>query len=134
MKQWFKKQQEIVEIVGIGLLFLLIFTPALIQQYKVERRYGFSVSTPELGKKFISPCEHMVIMRVDSGGAFYNAGIQIFDVVLFSPRSVPAFINKLKDTPPGTVLYINTIPEGFGARNCDELSEMEQVERKVVAP
>lgn len=132
--KWLEKHTEKVEILGVLLVVLILFTPWVLKQNKIEKRYGFSVSTPELGKKFISPCEQMVVMRVDSGGAFYNAGIRIFDVVLFSPRSVSAFMKKLENTPQGAVLYIHTIPDGFGARNCDEQSEMAQVVREVVAP
>ena len=134
MKKWLKKHIKNFEIMGLVFIVLLLFTPYFLKERKIKQRYGFSISTPEMGNKFISPCEHIVVMRVDSGGAFYNAGIRIFDVILFNPRSVPAFMNKLKNTSQGTVLYLNTIPKGFTARNCDELSEMEQVVREVVAP
>lgn len=134
MKNWIRKHSETLPLAGVFLLVLLIFSPALIKQHKTQQRYGFSVSTPEMGRKFISPCEQMVVMRVDSGGAFFNAGIRPADVILDSTWSVTGFMKKLDKKTPGTVFHILTIPDGFAARNCIELSEMKQVEREIVAP
>ena len=117
----------------ILVLVLLFFSPFLLKQCKVQNRYGFIIATPEMEGIFFNRCEPMVVMSVDSGGAFYNAGIRAFDVIFDSIFSVTGFMRSL-EKPSGTVLTIETIPDGFSAKDCDELWEMERVTRKVVAP
>ncbi len=77
-------------------LVLLIVSPFVFKQCGVQNRYGFSVAAPELEGIFFNRCEPMVVISVDSGGAFYNAGIHPFDVILDSSFSVTGFMRSLQ--------------------------------------
>ncbi len=77
----------------------------------------------------------MMLIAVDSGGAFYNAGFKPGDVLLdtIGHFSVQGFIKSF-DQPTGSEIWIKSIPHGDSASNCKELFKMKRVTRKVVAP
>jgi len=125
-----KDKSTIVVLIGLALLSWLV----TFRQCKVEKRFGFTVATPYLGSRILDPCEVLMVITVRKDGAFYRAGFRCGDVLTNKTYHwVHRYIGSF-DLPPGTVLYIETIPGGYHATNCEELSLMPIVKRKVVAP
>ena len=118
----------------VALIFIIVASPPLIKQHKVQKRFGFSVATPELGGRFYNKFEPLVIMRVDKDEAFYNAGLRFGDVLLDSTYNWVHKILGSYNQPTGTKIYIQTIPDGVRAKNWEELSKMERITREVIAP
>jgi hypothetical protein len=117
------------------LIVLVIFFIPISNQCRIQNRFGIIVSSPELGGRFTNRCEVIMLIAVDSGEAFYNAGFKSGDVLLDTVGhfSIQGFI-KTFDQPPGTEIWIKSIPHGDSASNCTELFKMKQVTRRVVAP
>lgn len=117
------------------LIVLVIFIIPISKQCRFQNRFGIIVSSPELGGRFVNRCEVIMLIAVDSGGAFYNAGFKPGDVLLdtIGHFSIQGFI-KTFDQPTGTEIWIKSIPHGDSASNCTELSKMKRVTRRVVAP
>jgi hypothetical protein len=117
------------------LIVLVVFFIPISKQCRVQNRFGIIVSSSELGGRFVNRCEVMMLIAVDSGGAFYNAGFKPGDVLLDTVGhfSMQGFINSF-DQPLGSEIWIKSIPHGGSASNCTELFKMKQVTRKVVAP
>jgi len=71
---------------------------------------------------------------VRKGSTFYRAGFRSGDVLINTEFNwVNQYIGSF-DLPSGTVFYVQTIPGGDEAKNCNELSRMSRIKRKVVAP
>jgi hypothetical protein len=129
--------QFIYRHIGMILILLvagLMFIP-VIQQWRVQNRFGVIIGSSELAGHFINRCEPIMLISVDSGGAFYKAGFQPGDVLLDTAGhfSMEGYIKSF-DQPPGTEIWIKSIPNGDVASTCEELHKMKQVTRKVVAP
>ncbi len=117
------------------LFVLVVFFIPISKQCRVQNRFGIIVSSSDLGGRFVNRCEVMMLIAVDSGGAFYNAGFKPGDVLLDTVGhfSIQGFI-KTFDQPTGSEILIKSIPQGSSATNCTELFKMKRVTRKVVAP
>jgi len=117
------------------LFVLVIFIIPISKQCRVQNRFGIIVSSSELGGRFVNRCEVMMLIAVDSAGAFYNAGFKPGDVLLdtIGHFSMQGFIKSF-DQPTGSEIWIKSIPHGGSATNCTELFKMKRVTRKVVAP
>ena len=112
--------------------FVFLFS-GIFKQCKIQHRFGFMVSTPYIGPR-IKGCEVIMVITSDEGGAFHKAGIRSGDVLLDTSYNwVQDYLGSF-DLPPGTEFEVNTIPKGFKANNCQELSELPMVARTVIAP
>jgi len=124
-----KAAPNLALIIGIILVGWLV----TLKQCRVEKRYGFSVGTPYIGN-YIDRCEVLMVNSVREDGAFYRAGFRSGDVLINTEFNwVNRYIGSF-DLPQGTVFYVQTIPGGYEAKNCEELSKMPLIRRKVVAP
>ena len=115
------------------ILIVLLFATGILKQCKVQKRFGFRVSTPKLGR-FTNHCEVILVYSVDSGGAFYNAGIRPADILIDTTNQWLQNYLWSFNKESGEVVNIQTIPKGYGANDCLELGKMPPKERKVIAP
>jgi hypothetical protein len=121
---------KILILFVVGIMFIPV-----VKKWKVQKRFGVMIDSPELAGHFVNRCEPIMLITVDSVGAFYQAGFREGDVLLDTAGhfSMEGFIKSF-DQPPGTEIRIKSIPNGCAASNCEELHKMKQVTRKVIAP
>jgi len=121
------------KILLVSIVCILLFPIA--KQCRIQNRFGVIIGSPELGGIFFNRFEVIMVISVDSGKAFYNAGFRPGDVLLDTAghSMMEGYIQSF-DQPAGTEIRIKTIPNGGSASNSEELHKMKQVTRKVVAP
>jgi len=126
----YRHRSKILVLLVVGFLFIPV-----AKKWKVQDRFGVTIDSPELGGHFVNRFEVIMVISVDSDGAFYKAGFQPGDVLLDTAghSMMEGYIQSF-DQPPGTEIRIKSIPNGGSASNSEELHKMKQVTRKVVAP
>ena len=112
-----------------GVLTVILYILGFYQN-KIERRYGFVASTPELSY-LPYHVEVLMISNVKIGGIFSKAGFKVDDIIVESDsHSVGAFHRSL-DKPKGTVIEFETISRD--KYNLDNNHNKTEIKR-VIAP
>jgi hypothetical protein len=123
-----KSKINICMILGIILIGWLI----TLKQSRVEERFGFTVGTPYIGQ-IVDRCEVLMINTVEDVGVFYQAGFRADDLLMDTAYQWVHRIIGSFNLPSGSVFYVETIPGGDGAKDCEEYSHMPVIGRKVIA-